>query len=51
MQTLFARANPRGLDDEIWRHTYGCRAWIVMTRHRVTTEIAAVRAVGPEALP
>ena len=48
---LFARANPRGLDDEIWRHTFGCRAWLVMTRHRVTHAIEAVRAVGPEALP
>jgi heterotetrameric sarcosine oxidase delta subunit len=51
MKTLFTRTNPRGLDDEIWRHTYGCRAWMVITRHRVTNEITAVRAVGPEALP
>ena len=51
MKALFTRNNPRGFDDEIWRHTYGCRAWIVMTRHRVTNEITAVRAVGPEALP
>lgn len=50
MKTLFTRANPRGPDDEIWRHSYGCRAWLVMTRHRVTHEITAVRAVGPEAL-
>ena len=51
METLFTRSNPRGVDDEIWRHTYGCRAWMVLTRHRVTNEISAVRAVGPEALP
>ena len=51
MQTLFTRINPRDLDDEIWRHTYGCRAWMVLTRHRVTHVIEAVRAVGPEALP
>jgi heterotetrameric sarcosine oxidase delta subunit len=50
MQTLFTRTNPRGVDDEIWRHTFGCRAWIVMSRHRVTHEITAARAVGPEAL-
>lgn len=50
MKTLFTRTNPRGLDDEIWRHSYGCRAWLIMTRHRVTHEITAVRAVGPEAL-
>jgi sarcosine oxidase subunit delta len=40
-----------GLDDEIWRHTYGCRAWLVLTRDRVTHAIAAVRGVGPETLP
>jgi heterotetrameric sarcosine oxidase delta subunit len=51
METLFTRTNPRGADEEIWRHTYGCRAWMVITRHRVTNEISAVRAVGPEALP
>ena len=51
MESLFTRANPRGLDDEIWRHTFGCRAWLVMTRHRVTHAIETIRAVGPEALP
>jgi heterotetrameric sarcosine oxidase delta subunit len=51
MATLFTRSNPRGLDEEIWRHTFGCRAWMILTRHRVTHVIEAVRAVGPEALP
>jgi sarcosine oxidase subunit delta len=51
MRSLFTRNNPRGLDEEIWRHTFGCRAWMVITRHRVTNHISAVRAVGPEALP
>jgi heterotetrameric sarcosine oxidase delta subunit len=51
MATLFTRSNPRGLDEEIWRHTFGCRAWMVLTRHRFTHAIEAVRAVGPEALP
>jgi sarcosine oxidase subunit delta len=50
MRTLFTRNNPRGVDDEIWRHTCGCRAWMVITRHRVTNEISAIQAVGPEAL-
>ncbi|WP_295631863.1 sarcosine oxidase subunit delta [Novosphingobium sp.] len=48
---LFTRTNPRGLDEELWRHTYGCRAWLTMTRHRVSHEITAIRAIGPEALP
>ena len=51
MAALFTRTNPRGADEELWRHTFGCRAWLVMTRHRVTHEITAIRAVGPEALP
>ena len=51
MQTLFTRENPRGDDDEIWRHSFGCRAWLVITRHRVTNAISAVHAVGPDALP
>lgn len=51
MRTLYTRTNPRGDDDEIWRHTYGCRAWMIITRHRVTNVISAVRAAGPEALP
>jgi heterotetrameric sarcosine oxidase delta subunit len=51
MRTLFGRANPMGLDDEIWRHTFGCRAWMVLTRNRVTHVIEAVRAFGPETLP
>jgi heterotetrameric sarcosine oxidase delta subunit len=51
MAKLFTRSNPRGVDDEIWRHTFGCRAWMILTRHRVTNEISACRAIGPEALP
>ena len=51
MKSLFTRNNPRGVDEEIWRHTYGCRAWMVIARNRVTNEISATRAVGPEALP
>ncbi len=51
IRTLFTRANPMGVDNEIWRHTFGCRAWMVLTRHRVTHAIEAVRAIGPEALP
>jgi heterotetrameric sarcosine oxidase delta subunit len=51
MKTLYTRTNPRGVDDEIWRHTFGCRAWMVVTRDRVSNQISSVRAVGPEALP
>ena len=51
MRALYTRTNPMGLDDEIWRHGFGCRAWLVLTRDRVSHAIEAVRAVGPEALP
>ncbi len=51
MERLFTRANPRGLDDEIWRHSFGCRAWLVLTRHRTTHQITSIRTAGPEALP
>ena len=50
MRMLYTRANPRGVDDELWRHTFGCRAWLVLRRHRVTHVIEDIRAVGPEAL-
>lgn len=51
MGCLYQRENPRGVDDEIWRHTFGCRAWMVLTRNRVTHVIESVRSVGPESLP
>ena len=51
MKRLFTRENPRGVDDEIWRHTFGCRAWMILHRNRLTHAIENVRAVGPEALP
>ena len=48
MRALFTRDNPRGPSDELWRHSYGCRAWLVVRRDRVTHQIASVKAwVGP----
>ena len=49
MQALFTRENPRGPSDELWRHTFGCRAWLVLCRHRVTHEIAWVKAWDAQA--
>lgn len=51
MNRLFTRTNPRGVDEELWRHTFGCRSWMIVRRHRVTHEIESARPVGPEALP
>jgi heterotetrameric sarcosine oxidase delta subunit len=39
---LYQRENPRGFSDELWRHTHGCRAWLRLTRHTGSHEIAAV---------
>jgi sarcosine oxidase subunit delta len=39
---LYQRLNPRGVSQELWRHTLGCRAWLRVTRHTVTHEISAV---------
>jgi len=44
VRRLYARANPRGEDDELWRHAYGCRQWLMLRRHRRTHEIVAVEA-------
>ena len=44
---LYARINPRGLDDELWRHAFGCRQWLVLRRHRVTHEIVSIAEYAP----
>ena len=33
------RENPAGVTRELWQHTGGCGAWIVVTRNTVTHEI------------
>ena len=40
---VYLRENPRGLYDEYWHHTSGCRRWLVVTRDTATHDIAAVR--------
>lgn len=44
---LYARANPRGLDDELWRHSFGCRQWLLLRRDRVSHAILSVVAYAP----
>ena len=51
IRALYTRANPMGPDEELWRHAFGCRAWLVLTRDRVTHAIEAVRPIGPDAMP
>lgn len=50
MKTLYTRTNPRGVDEEIWRHTHGCGAWLLIRRDRVSHAAQWVRALGPEVL-
>ncbi|HEX8447247.1 MAG TPA: sarcosine oxidase subunit delta [Sphingomonas sp.] len=44
---LYARANPRGEDDELWRHGFGCRQWIVLSRDRRTHRILSAAFYDP----
>jgi heterotetrameric sarcosine oxidase delta subunit len=46
IRTLYTRTNPRGVSRELWRHIYGCRAWLEISRHTVTHEISAVSVMG-----
>ena len=36
---MFARANPRGVHFERWRHAYGCGKWFLAARCTVTLEV------------
>ena len=40
---VYLRENPRGLYDEYWHHTSGCRRWLVVTRDTATHDLDAVR--------
>jgi sarcosine oxidase subunit delta len=44
---LYERENPRGPSQEFWRHTYGCRSWLRLTRNTATHEITEVIAWPP----
>ncbi|WP_404366735.1 sarcosine oxidase subunit delta [Sphingomonas sp. MMS24-J45] len=43
---LYARTNPRGVDSELWRHSFGCRQWIVLERDRISHAIVSVAEYG-----
>jgi len=38
---LYERENPRGVSAELWRHSFGCRAWLRLERHTVTHDISS----------
>jgi heterotetrameric sarcosine oxidase delta subunit len=46
---VYLRDNPRGVHDELWQHSSGCRRWIAMRRDTLTHDMIA--AAEPGALP
>lgn len=44
---VFARENPRGLHEEHWQHSGGCRAILRVKRNVTSHEIFEVSLVGP----
>lgn len=44
---VFMRANRRGMQLETWRHTYGCRMWLLVERDTETHAILSVRFAHP----
>lgn len=46
---LFARANPKGVHFERWRHAYGCGKWFLAARDTATLQVfATYKAQNPE---
>ncbi len=43
MRRLYTRDNPRGPSLELWRHAYGCRAWLTIERDTATHVIASAK--------
>lgn len=43
---VYMRDNPRGLHDEIWQHSAGCRRWIAVRRDTLTHEVIATAEPG-----
>lgn len=48
---LFFNENPRGATKERWRHTQGCRQWLVVERDTLTHDIHAVSPLAPIRAP
>jgi heterotetrameric sarcosine oxidase delta subunit len=49
---VYLRHNPAGVQRELWYHSSGCQAWLIVTRDTLTHAIAAVTAaLGSEGKP
>jgi sarcosine oxidase subunit delta len=40
---VYLRDNPSGIHQELWYHSGGCHAWLVVTRNTRTHEISDVK--------
>ena len=47
---VYLRDNPAGLHSELWYHTAGCHAWLVVTRDLRNHDIAGVQLARDVAL-
>lgn len=47
---LHNRGNPAGVTRELWHHTAGCGAWLVVTRNTVTHEVLQVDLASDAAM-
>lgn len=47
---VYLRDNTAGAHRELWQHTGGCRAWLVVTRNTLTHVISKVEAAREVAL-
>jgi sarcosine oxidase subunit delta len=43
VEAVFLRAQPKGRDEELWRHHLGCGAWLVIERDNVSHAVHGVR--------
>ena len=43
---VYLRDNPRGPHRELWQHSAGCRAFVVVERNTLTHEITCVGDAG-----
>ncbi|WP_102222948.1 sarcosine oxidase subunit delta [Acidimangrovimonas sediminis] len=45
---LHLRDNPAGVTRDLWHHSLGCGAWLVVTRNTVTHAVLGVETVEKE---
>jgi heterotetrameric sarcosine oxidase delta subunit len=48
---VFLRDNPAGANRELWHHTYGCRAWLIVTRDTRTHEVLSAEPARAATAP